>query len=274
MFDILEVNDEPAATLLRYWIGPLGKHIEDINWNQVAKSETPGRHQATVVTYLKKARQHLQDENLRELSPIEASEKLPTTPFGVIRPPTTRRRSEKRWKRACPPWLPPNLRELQWKIEASAMATRDRLARWRITRDWWCTYCGQPETTDHVFAQCRVPKAFWRRLSWITNLHLPLNPKNDQDRNAGAREKLRLLYTALGRQELWRNRCFVDSFRGKHAPIILMVNNVSGKAKLFLQGQLDLTNQESFQQSWCFSGVVWLRGTDLVVRGTRAGDQP
>lgn len=53
-----------------------------------------------------------------------------------------------------------------------------------------------------------------------------------------------------------------------------MVNNVSGKAKLFLQGQLDLTNQESFQQSWCFSGVVWLRGTDLVVRGTRAGDQP
>ncbi|KAH9376326.1 hypothetical protein HPB48_009153 [Haemaphysalis longicornis] len=215
MFDILEGNDEPAATLLRYWLGPLGKHIEDRNWNQVAKSETPGRHQTTVVTYLKQARQHLQDANLRELSPIEASEKLPTTAFGVIRPPAT---------------------QLQWKIEASAMATRDRLAKWRITRDWWCTYCGQPETTDHVFAQCRVPKAFWRRLSWITNIHLTLNPENDQDRNAGACEKLRFLYTALG--------------------------------------QLDLTNQESYQVSWCFSGVVWLRGTDLVVRGTRAGDQP
>ncbi|KAH9375598.1 hypothetical protein HPB48_021593 [Haemaphysalis longicornis] len=110
------------------------------------------------------------------------------------------------------------------------MATCDRLAKWLITRDWWCTYCGQPETTDHFFTQCRVPKAFWRRLSWITNLHLQLNPKNDQDRNAGAREILRLLYTALGRQDLWRNRCFVESFRVKHAPIILMVNNVSGKS--------------------------------------------
>ncbi|KAH9373132.1 hypothetical protein HPB48_015901 [Haemaphysalis longicornis] len=154
------------------------------------------------------------------------------------------------------------------------MATRDRLAKLRITRDWWCTYCGQPETTDNVFAQCSVPKAFWRRLSWITNLHLPLNPKYDEDTNAGAREKLRFLFTALGRQELWRNRCFVDSFCEKHAPSILMVNNVSGKAKLFLQGQLDLTNQESFQESWFFSGGVWLRGTDLVVHGMRAGEQP
>lgn len=271
---ILEGDDEPAAALLRYWLGPLGKHLEDRNWNLIAKSETPGRHQAAVVTYLRQARQHVQEADLREMSPIEASEKLPTSPFGVIRAPTTHRRSERRWKRACPPWLPPDLRELQWKVEAGAMATRDRLAKWRITRDWWCTFCGQPETADHVFVQCRIPKAFWRRLSWITNLHLPLSSRCSEDTSAQARGKLRLLYTALGRQELWRNRCFVDSFRGKHAPLVLMVNNVCGKAKLFLESQLALTNHETFQELWCFSGVVWMRGTLLVVRGMRVGEQP
>lgn len=270
----LEVDDEPAATLLRYWLGPLGRHLEDKHCNLKIKSESPGRHQAAVVTYLKQARQHLQDADLRELSPSEASEKLPTTPFGVIRPPSAQLRPEKRWGRACPPWLPANLKELQWKVEAGAMATRDRLAKWRITRDWWCTFCGQPETSEHVFTQCRVAKAFWRRISWTTNLHLPLSSKYDEETSARARGKLRLLYTALGRQELWQNRCFVDSFRGKRAPLLQMVSNVSAKAKLFLETQLELTDKESFEESWRFPGVVWVRGTHLVVRGMRVGDQP
>ncbi|KAH9366266.1 hypothetical protein HPB48_008314 [Haemaphysalis longicornis] len=82
---------------------PIGKRIEDINWNQVAKSEAPGRHQTTVVTYLKKARQHLQDENLRKLSPIEASEKLPATPPYAHRLPVADRRSsgKERVHRGC-----------------------------------------------------------------------------------------------------------------------------------------------------------------------------
>ncbi|KAH9371528.1 hypothetical protein HPB48_009189 [Haemaphysalis longicornis] len=111
-------------------------------------------------------------------------------------------------------------------------------------------------------------------MSWTTNLHLPLSSKYDEETSARARGKLRLLYTALGRQELWQNRCFVDSFRGKRAPLLQMVSNVSAKAKLFLETQLELTDKESFEESWRFPGVVWVRGTRLVVRGMRVGDQP
>ncbi|KAH9369138.1 hypothetical protein HPB48_018887 [Haemaphysalis longicornis] len=62
---ILEADDEPAANLLRYWLGPLGKHLEDSNLNLVVKSETQGRHHTAMETYLKQARQRLQDAYLR-----------------------------------------------------------------------------------------------------------------------------------------------------------------------------------------------------------------
>ncbi|KAH9359626.1 hypothetical protein HPB48_016645 [Haemaphysalis longicornis] len=129
-------------------------------------------------------------------------------PFGVIRAPENHHR------------------HLKWNAEAGAIAARDGLAEWRIARDRQYNLCGQPETAEHVFIRCRTPIIFCRRLSRATDLHLPQRFKYDEGTNARAREKLRLPYTPLGRQELWRNSCIVYSFREKHAPTVLMGSSV------------------------------------------------
>lgn len=114
------------------------------------------------------------------------------------------------------------------------MVTSDRLAEWHITCDWWCTFCWQPGcgTRSHTV------RSYQSLLTMYVVDHestaateLQVRPRNE---STSAR-KLRLVCTALGRQELWQNRCFVDLFRGKCAPIVEMMNNVSAKAKLFLE---------------------------------------
>ncbi|KAK1301831.1 hypothetical protein QJS10_CPB12g00899 [Acorus calamus] len=66
--------------------------------------------------------------------------------------------------------IPMKIKVFMWLLAKERLLTRDR-AKWRSDSPVECGLCGEaPESIDHLFSQCRVTSAFWRKVCSATSL--------------------------------------------------------------------------------------------------------
>ncbi|XP_058770899.1 uncharacterized protein LOC131644417 [Vicia villosa] len=74
-----------------------------------------------------------------------------------------------RWNMASPRAL-----FILWMTCQSRLHTKDRLAKFGIVTDGLCLFCGEVETCDHLFFDCRDTSSFWQQvLTWSQDTHTP-----------------------------------------------------------------------------------------------------
>ncbi|XP_058725309.1 uncharacterized protein LOC131596605 [Vicia villosa] len=61
-----------------------------------------------------------------------------------------------------------------WMTCQSRLHTKDRLVKFGTLTDGLCMFCGDVETCDHLFFDCRNTSPFWNQvLTWSQNTHTP-----------------------------------------------------------------------------------------------------
>ncbi|KAL2943655.1 Bacterial non-heme ferritin [Bienertia sinuspersici] len=67
-----------------------------------------------------------------------------------------------RWKNFC------------WKTIQNALPTKDNLVKRAVEIDPTCVFCGERETTDHLFLSCEITRRIWS--SSVLGLRIPSYP--------------------------------------------------------------------------------------------------
>lgn len=61
-----------------------------------------------------------------------------------------------------------------WMACHQRLATKDRLSRFGIANDGLCCFCGNIESTEHLFFACGYTNTIWRKvLTWMQVHHAP-----------------------------------------------------------------------------------------------------
>ncbi|XP_058776047.1 uncharacterized protein LOC131650346 [Vicia villosa] len=61
-----------------------------------------------------------------------------------------------------------------WMACHSRLLTKDRLIKFGIVNDGKCVFCGEAETCNHLFYECRVTREIWKNcLDWLHLQHHP-----------------------------------------------------------------------------------------------------
>lgn len=73
------------------------------------------------------------------------------------------------WKKLV--WNPPLIPKLKyffWRVLRNALSTGDNLRKRGMLTNTLCSCCGENETVDHIFLQCRNAKELWNQELWTT----------------------------------------------------------------------------------------------------------
>ncbi|XP_058783073.1 uncharacterized protein LOC131657723 [Vicia villosa] len=90
--------------------------------------------------------------------------------------------NELRGERTCVLWrnlirgnrASPRAIFLLWMACQKRLQTKDRLKKIGVISDGNCLFCGDPESRDHLFFDCRITNQLWHQvLSWMKISHRP-----------------------------------------------------------------------------------------------------
>ncbi|KAG2310263.1 hypothetical protein Bca52824_021820 [Brassica carinata] len=63
----------------------------------------------------------------------------------------------------------PKLQLFLWKVVQGAVALGENLARRGLLSNTTCRYCGDFESTEHIFLHCSVTRQVWDSSLWSTD---------------------------------------------------------------------------------------------------------
>lgn len=162
------------------------------------------------------------------------------------------------WRAMAPTRFPGHLRDFQWQRGWDILPTRERLARWGVTRISSCPNCGaEPETLVHALQRCVVARTFWTlvgRLFFVTTVLFPVS------RGRCPRDLYLRLLVAAGEYVLWRNRCAALVQRRRRRPLWPLVRRLYRELHRHLTDELFDLGQEEFLLHWSCAFVHVERG--------------
>lgn len=236
----LEDIECPSRTLLLYFLGPSRRTLVPRGLgNMCPSAETVPPHYRTLLDTYRLAQQVCPQFDLKATPVSRVCEALCASRVGTL--PAVQN-LQATWLELTSADLPPLVQDFVWRAGHGVLPTRDRLARWGITRNVSCPNCNRPESNRHAVADCVQVKTFLTVVSRSIGVRL----------DAAARR--RCLFTKLvfaaALFVVWRSRCIAIARR---RPFRIMFPLLARLRKILynhLEASLYVLGEHEFLRKW------------------------
>lgn len=160
-----------AHLLAGYFCSVQVRHLPTLMARIDVRAERPLQLHASLTAFYRQVQPFLGDRDILQVPAVRISERLAHA-HELARARLRGLRSP--FRKGMFSGLPGSTHDFMWQAWWDALPCLERLRRWDVVDRDACCFCGQSETMDHIFYQCRLSKIFWSRVSRALSLQCPM----------------------------------------------------------------------------------------------------